>query len=329
MRDHSNNEKEFQKVYRAISKNLKTKKWNCIVSDCKSIAINSHLLQRNGILNSISENNHVVEIKSTDTFKWDGKVPPLELKRVGLNNALSLSLFCADHDSAIFKKIETPPLDFCNYQMQLLLSYRVICAELRKKELNVELFTRLLNSETLYGSLSENHIKTFLKGSQRGIEDIKIYKAEFEKELNDNSKEFDFVTIKYPLIKIYGSAAFSPYETSREPFEQIPVKYIFIHIIPYDNELNIIIGYSKKYVKPFVVEYINSWKNLTLNDLEHKLTTLFATQIENWGLSPNIFQNINKRTLNSFVKYFSDNALEHSIHQKVDFNLFENMNYGI
>lgn len=319
---------EFKKVYAGISKNIKNKKWSCIIDSCNNASINSHLLQQNGILNTIAEENHVIEIKATDSFSWGEKKPPMEFKRISVGQALSLSLFCNNHDSSIFKKVETAPVDFSDIENQILLSYRAVCAEIRKKEMSKETFSRMLNSSLIHSYIPISDFELFIQGSKRGIADLNFYKKEFEDALELNRNEFEFVVYKYPLIKVYCSAAYSPFETEKTPFEGIPLNYIFIHIIPYNQELTIIIGYHKRYFKQYITDYINSWKDLSLQNLEKMLTNLFATKVENWGLSPKINRNISKSTISKFVEYFEQNSLNHLINQKVEFNLFENNNYG-
>jgi len=320
--------KEFQKIFASISKNIKQKKQKCIIDTCDNDSINSHLLQQNGILNTISDNNHLIEIKPKDIFKWEKNIPPIEFKKISIKQALSLNLFCNKHDTTIFKKLETSPIDFSDKENQLLLSYRVVCAEIRKKEQNIETYRRLMNSKILNGYIDPNYFNISIKGNRDGINDLNIYKKEIDDEITYNKNDFEFINIKYPLIKVYCSAVFSVYETYKTPIEDSPLNFIFIHVIPYEKELNIIIGYNKKHSKKYIIDYINSWKNLSMLDLEKMLTNLFATKVENWGMSPSILDKISTDTLRKFIDYFSENSLNYLANQKVEFNLFENKNYG-
>lgn len=321
--------KQLQKIFAQINKHVTEKKWKCIIDECNENAINSHLLQKNGILNNIAENGHLIEIKPTDFFSWSPDKTPMAMKSLGINNAFSLTLFCNNHDTSIFKEVETHPLDLENYRNQLLLSYRVVCAEIRKKEINVELNTRILNSITLRGSIRREDIEVFLKGTKLGIIDLNRYKQLFENELKKGGDNFVFKTYKYPLIKIYGSATFSPLDKLITNPEQVePLNSVFIHVIPLNQNLNILVGYHKNYVSEWIRKYVDEWENLNSEQLELKLTNLFAAHIENWGLSPKIKNNISKQTLDKFVNYSFENALNIDEEQITEFNLFENKNYG-
>ena len=171
-----NETKYIQKILSKIRRNVEKKKWECIVDDCNEQSTNSHLLQKNGILNNIAEEGHVIELKPTDTYRRNAKIPNIEMKSVGIKKALSLKLFCKKHDDAIFKEIETHPLSFDNYRTHLLLSYRVVCAEIRKKEVTFENFKRILNANTLKGRIETQEIELYHNGTKRGIVELNHFK---------------------------------------------------------------------------------------------------------------------------------------------------------
>lgn len=58
-----NEEKQKLKAMKAIFENSHNKSWECIECGCNKSAINSHLLQRHGILSNIVENGHLAEVK--------------------------------------------------------------------------------------------------------------------------------------------------------------------------------------------------------------------------------------------------------------------------
>lgn len=123
--------KQDIKVLQTIFKNARTKKHKCLL--CDEYAINSHLLQKNGILNFISYNNHIIQIKANDFFKAD-KEGIIDIKEIGINNAMSYPLFCNSHDTNVFAPIETEEHNLNSYRSHLLFSYRSLCAEIRKKK---------------------------------------------------------------------------------------------------------------------------------------------------------------------------------------------------
>jgi len=289
---------EIAKIHRESDK----KKRKCIIDGCENHSINSHLLQRNGLLKNISVDGHLIERKLIDPNKFIKDQHPVEFKRVGLKNAFSLSLFCNKHDSEIFKPIESSTVDFELYESQLLLSYRVTLAEIRKKEIVIEKFQNMLDSKVLDGKFNRFPIESLLRGFKYGINDLKIFKNIFEKEFVTSNKNFVFKTYKYPLIKIYASAIFSPDKTTSLDSEDpnIPYEQIFIHLLPLENELLIICGYNKQYQNKFVRKYVNKWNKLNSKKLGIGLTKLFCDRIENWGLSPEVYDRIQTEKLIKF-----------------------------
>jgi len=323
----------LQKVIAQIHKNVYSKKYECLVPNCTNCSINSHLLQRNGILNTISEEGHLIEYGASDLLKWSQESKSLKFRKLGLKKIVSLPLFCGEHDTSIFKQIETEPLDLTMYRSQLLFSYRTLCSEVRKKERNKIFFERVLNANSIKGEippLAKIEFETFLEGTKRGLKDFEKYKTLFEEEIHNEKGTFNFQTIHFPLIKICGSAVFSPIDYSSDnPFKDLPLYSIFIQVIPRATNLIIIIGYHKDYVSDWMKEYINSWQGLEGESLERKLTNLLATRIETWAMSPKLFNNIPKLVLEQFEEYWENNAMNLSQDQEINFNIFEGQNYGI
>ena len=307
------------KIFSEINKHVNGKKWECIIDGCNESAINSHLLQKNGILNNVVENGHIIEMKMEDYFKWKPNKAPIRFVSKGVNDAFSLKLFCNNHDTRLFKDVENHPLDLKNYRNQLLLSYRVICAEIRKKEIGIEYNIRILNSRTLFGIIDKQSIELFVKGSKIGIEDLMHYKSLIEQELEKPNSQFLFEVYKYPLIQVFCAASFS---ISPEKQNQQPWKTVFIHGIPYDSNFYIIVGYHKDYVSDWILKYVQDWANLNEAKLEEKLTNLFATRVENWGISPNLFRTISKEKIDIFINFFQKNTMSYDENLKLDLNLF-------
>jgi hypothetical protein len=128
-----NPRKQFQSLYAQVYKNIFSNKWPCLIEGCKKTAINSHLLQHNSILEMLAENGHLYEIRPLDVYRQQINSLSLEFRLIGISRALSLPLFCNEHDTSTFKIIETEPINFLNYKAQFLLSFRAVCAETRKK----------------------------------------------------------------------------------------------------------------------------------------------------------------------------------------------------
>lgn len=314
----------FQNIYSKIHKHVWDIEWDCLSNGCTKKSINSHLIQQRGILNTLTDNGHLYELKSVDVFKMKYDEAPFEFKKIGIRNAISYPLFCNECDTKIFKDIETEPIDFTKYRSNILLSYRALCAELRKKQRTIEIYTRMHNSNILQNQFNDEQKEdneSLLKGTELGIKDLKKYKLILESEITNGTNTFTFKVLKYNLIKIYGSAIFTPIYPTTKADQEEPFNTIFIHILPYNNALYIIIGYHNSFKDTWIIDYVKSWENLTKEKLEIKLTDLFTVHIESWGLSPSLFEKIPTDRINALKKHWNK-GMNYASQQPVNFNLF-------
>lgn len=303
-------------------------KWPCMCPKCTNKAINSHLLQRHGILSHVTVDNHLYEMTREDVFKWHEN-NPVRFKKVGLNNAISYPLFCDKHDTAIFLPIESGTIDFNDYNSQLLFSYRAVCAEIRKKEFI------LLETKSNESNIEEMSLdrEALLIGENKGIKDLQYYKYLLEGEIKVHKGKFSFSHFSYPMLPIYSSASMS-YEVF-DPQKQREVKAaqkkkvwdaLFIHIIPQPTSTEIIVGYHNNHTSKDMEDYVKSWGRLEVEELGYRLTDLFVAHVEDWGMSPQLYDRIPKDRFEVFFKLLAKYSIG-EIGQKTNvvFNLFEGL----
>ncbi|SHH18154.1 hypothetical protein SAMN05444372_12014 [Flavobacterium micromati] len=324
MHNYTKKMQKPQNIIAQISKNLKEKKWNCLVDNCDQIAINSHLIQQNGLLSNITYNGHLVELKMIDANKWDNKKLPFEFGTVGIKHALTHKVFCNKHDTEIFKPIETDDKNFESYEAFLLFSYRAVCAEIRKKEINVEQFTRMANAKSLLGIIDQDFLNSNIEGNKLGIEDLIVLKTELEKEIENNTDKYKHFVHKYPKLEIYASAIFSANDLDYFSHISEPdLDNVYIHFLPLEDNFLILVGYHSEHVSEKIIAFCNSWKNLSLENLQKKLTTLFSSNVENWGLSTELYKEILDKNKSKYIKTLVENENLYGISVEKDFNLFE------
>ena len=317
-------EKEYiEKVQRLSEreKDIVQKKWLCMCPHCTNPAINSHLLQRHGVLSHIVEKGHLYEIGREDFYKWDEN-SPIKIKKVGLQQAISFPLFCNKHDTELFAPIEGDLIDFEDYRSQLLFSYRGLCSEIRKKEFNQ------IRNVAFYEGVIKDAVTA---GTDCGLNDLRYYKNLFEQELDFATQKFKFFHFSYPLIKVCtsGTASYEPVDYGDESsVKKTLMKQVldgfFINIIPQVNALEIIIGYHENHANAALRKYVESWQNLSLEELQVKLTDLFASKLEMWCISPSIFENISDEKKQKFMDIIEKIQLDwyYDIRNDVTFNLF-------
>ena len=279
-----------------IERSVEKKKWPCLCSKCQKTAINSHLLQRNGILDNVAENGHLYEARIKDVYRRINEDEIVEIKKVGVRQAISHPLFCSEHDSSIFKPIERKSINFDDYQSQLLFSYRSLCSEVRKKECNRERFDRVL---------PEGEDKfDLLFGTKLGLCDLMYYKELFEKEFVKPQNNFTFLHLTYPFIPVFASGVSTYFQlngtfvdlTEGIQEDQISDAF-FINLIPLRDSTEIIIGYNNHHTNDNLQKFILSWKNLSMGQLFNKIIDLFNTSLESWGMSPSFYERLSANNL--------------------------------
>ena len=316
-------ELEIKKVFAGIAKNLSKKKWQCIVNGCTDEAINSHLLQRHGGLSHIIERGHCYELHPIDIFRWKKEEFPFQFKLRGLQEAISLDLFCNHHDTDIFLPIESGAVDYSNYNNQILISYRTVCAEIRRKEVVVERYNRYVGSEILKANKPDmvEIIPDLILSNQTAISDLTVYKILLESEINTPTNSFYFVHESYPIHGIYASSSFTiATEEETADFDRT-LDNAFGHVVPTDNGTEFIFGYHMEHVNDAIREFVEGWHGLNNEQIGEKLTGWF-TLIESWGMSPSLHDNISQDAKDMYLKLLEDSFHRVGQNPNVGFNMF-------
>lgn len=249
----------------------------CMVEGCEENCIKSHLLQRKGILNQIAEKNHIYILEEMDLYKFSINTPPQLFRKVGIKAGMTLPLFCNKHDSEIFEPIEQHEYDTQDYQIQLIFAYRSICAELRKKQIQSDIFGAKINNQIIRTERPPEELNvftTFLIGLQYGIKGLTFYKKELEKDMAKDVKSprFTFQTSINELVDVCTTATFSPidYATTTNPKQEKPLNAVMINVFPKSDKTHVIVGYHNGYKSKWIEDYFNSWKSHSKSDFQKK-----------------------------------------------------------
>lgn len=320
-----NEKKYIEKIINTININSSQKKWSCTIDNCDEECINSHILQKNGILSSIATDNHVYSIEPINIFKWDDKNfnEIVNFKKVSINKTLSYPTFCNTHDTNIFKPIEVHPIDFTDYKNNLLFAYRTLHSMKRKEERVLDKESRMYNSQII-NSFTE--LKVLMQMSKEKIDIIndllKLRQEEISKMQSDfenNTVSYNVEVIKYPLLKIAASAALLSLSGN--------LNYVYINIFPYNNETVILICSPKDETDEWIKDYINDWKNNSDIEIQQKLTSHLTFCCENWCVGTEIIDNLNKEIKDKLLTVNQTNLFDIKskvdFKKRVDFNLFE------
>ncbi|QXI10927.1 hypothetical protein [Pseudomonas zeae] len=127
--EKSIHEKEYQRLVRKNYNQGKCLHPEASSNTCTLPAINSHTIQMNGGITTLSAAQHVYTFKLVDSMKSEIYEP----KNIGIRKASTFLGFCKKHDSALFKVIETLPIEITQ-TTAFYMSYRAISYELHGKQ---------------------------------------------------------------------------------------------------------------------------------------------------------------------------------------------------
>lgn len=264
-------------------------KVTCAYPNCQCDAINSHLLQKNRWLTQIAENGKVLQMgDEQEQSLLDGDENGNVYTLLSINKAMSLPIFCAQHDQKLFKDFEVNELDLSNNLHLLKLSYRAFCSELAQEnrrniyyQINPSInkmckgwaFNIQLDYSNFVLELFANHIRDLYQ--QVKLKDVSNYVFRVEKITRIPLCLSDVIIsendIQNAYLKRDTKAAIYP---------------IFAHALPYANESVLIMGYDKRQCNASVLSKIKKW---TTNNNFKDVIVDWLVMTNNWCMSPSYF----------------------------------------
>lgn len=314
---------EIAKIFTDCIQKAKSETNACMYPGCTSKSINSHIMQKNGILSSIAEDKHLWELK-IDNFQKE----QIGFKKNGINKIYTFLGFCNEHDTSVFKKIETEgKIDFDNYTSCLLFALRTLHNEIWRKQVVIKLHECTLKNTDI--TINRKLLESTIKQNKLGIKDLEFSKNSMWSDLKNNTESFVFQHSEFTLHEICLNAIIN-YETAEEIYNY-QVKHgkdmdrltaIFISFFPYLGNSKLLMGYHKDDVtlaKPYVNAFFKENEKRTFR----RLTNMFAFYVETWVCSTKFYEEKVKGLDSEFHKSMSF-ATENGIGRKVfDVNMFE------
>lgn len=282
-----------------IRKKIYEKKRKCFSDSCDATAINSHILQKNGIIKSISEYSHVYRYLF-DPFKGG-----INFKRIGNNEAFSIKGFCNKHDTEIFSEIEQVSFDPNDYRVQLLFSYRSLLYEYRKKEFMLEWYSIIYEkNQSNLSEEKENFLISSMFGLQLGIGAFQPLLKDIEDNLKvGNVETYKFKTKMLNFLPVCFSTIF-PIESEEASLSKegdknemeelanlvMPTNDMIVNLFPYSDKSCLIIGFHKDYSKKENYNILNELDQKQDKDFEQLVSNILLINSETWICSPKFYR---------------------------------------
>lgn len=317
----SKEEIEFAKAYKECFNKAVNSITNCFHPECPNKSINSHILQKNGILSSIAPSRHLMW-HGVDHFQ-EGM---MKFIKTGINDAYSFNCFCSEHDSELFKPIEQGVIDFDNYRNMLLFTIRTLYNEKFRKLVNIKLYELLVQSHPeRYDTMQRKVMNDTRESEKLGLIDLEKTEKVIWDDFYNHTESFNFQHKFMPIQEICMSAFFN-YETTyefqdylKEHGQHMPESSdIFVNFFPYQGKSVYSMGYEKKNemkLKP----YVNSYFKESEKKLERKISNLLLFRCETWVCSEKLYNQRFKK----FEKFFAE-AAHFSVgnyNERVNYNL--------
>jgi len=284
------NNRQLQDRLNRLYEKAKSQNRKCYWKGCENLAINSHILQKNGILNCIASNGHI-RVAKTDFLN-----PELfTFKRSGINITYTFKGFCKEHDNNIFRPIEENEIDFEDYKSQLLFAYRTILNEKWKKEILIDWNNFQMHDKDLKQGLDLELLRKYNEQSRVALNDLAYFENIILSNLESNSEDFIF-KVRYIKELEVCLASHYTYETTRERQEYIKrtgkdyelLTDIFISLFPLDGESVLIMGYLKSQQEK-CADYVSNFFQIPESELLLEISHLMLGRCEEWACSEQFF----------------------------------------
>ena len=263
-------------------------KVQCAYHNCTCDAINSHLLQKKIWLNNIAEDGKVLQMcDSHMQLLLDGDENGNNYTLLSIKQAMSLPIYCEQHDQKFFKEFEERELDLNNEVHLLKLSYRAFCASVAQEK-----------RRNLFYNINPE-INTFCSGplfdEQRAystyvIEIYEKYRDDmFQHVKKKNTSDYIFKVVRMSRKRLCLSDVYVAENILSDAYgrkEDNPKLFpIFMHALPYENESILIYGYDKRQCNSSVISYIEKWSELIPDDI----ITEWLVMADKWCVAPSFF----------------------------------------
>lgn len=339
--------KEFDNIVQNVMHKSQNAIYDCLHNDCgNNTQTYCHLMQKNGVLSHIAQDNHLLQPQISSPYKWLGKTSDiLEMRKIGINKVFSGKLFCDKHDTELFKNFEVKTPDFHDYETQLLLCYRSMCYELWQNYYNINYsnesirkLSELLDDVKLRNDIPKIVLQENLNDIKQRIDQqiyeigttnidiaqlIKLRKYFLNALFNINSYSMKFICIETRQLPISASLIVSSEKYYNDQLQNNPY---FLQVIPQFNKSYIIFGYFHELSDEWLDSYCSRFSMLEENEILVELTRLITTRNMAWCVSPNFYsnlsENIKQKIKDDYIKYY-ENKFDDEYWYKYDkWNLF-------
>ncbi|MDY3338866.1 hypothetical protein PG279_06695 [Riemerella anatipestifer] len=281
---------QLAKIFTDCMQEAKKQTNVCMYPGCEESAINSHIMQKNGILSSIAEDKHLWKL-AVDNFKKEHIV----FHKKGINKIYTFLGFCNTHDTEVFKKIESKDeIDFNDYESCLLFALRTACNEYRIKEVVIKQQKCIMESTDVISN--KKIVLEFIRQSELGLQDLFLKINDMWTDLQNKTESFVFDYREIDFIELCLNSICT-YETSQElraykyrnGRDMEKTSDFFISLFPYRSKSVLLMGYHKNDSSK-LKSFVNFFFKENEKRLKRRLSSLIAFNCETWVCSEKLYK---------------------------------------
>lgn len=314
------------KLFNTIRKESKIKE--CFYFDhtkCSDTIIKAHSIQKNKILNRISENGMVVAFDSS-------RLPFIDIKELGKSKASVFTGFCGYHDNELFKEIENKSYENTPLQ-NFLYAYRAFAKETHaKKEVKklIDDFSQIYNFKSPVKSEISRQLSANLNTALTMDKDFINDEFKYGFIQNDYSKLLTkTITLDYAVNFTVATAITPIYDIIGKKINDLknikkPLNFLFINIFPEEDKTYLLFSWFR-YSNSVYRKWFYQFLNLTEQQRTNFLNRFIPLQAENFYISPRLWNIWNENEKQIFRDNFAFPIMRDKVDykQKTLYNLFE------
>ena len=200
----------------------------------------NHLLQKNGLLSNIADNQGMIRFFCSDFFKSIETNKAFRFMYKGINSALRFNGLCNKCDDKLFSYVEKGHLDLDCPRSHFLFSKRAHVSEMRSQDILIKNH-ELLEKKPVWPKISHVLKRQVLSFQMRLYLLKEFYSKYFKSYHRDN---FVFKHRIIPKIGVACSSSLGSFDTTMPLY-----RHYFFHILPLENSTCISISTNRENAK--------------------------------------------------------------------------------
>ena len=289
------------------------KRWDlCLYpgDSCEEKAINAHSIQNRRTLDLLSVNGHVIMPKPKLTAT---ALPTFIFKSLSQNKATTFTGLCKNHDTELFKPIDTNQLDINDPEHLFLVAYRSVLRE-AFVSMKSAIDTQLTYQKGVEIDLFPGDIPS-APGMQTVEQFMSVYMVEEFKNIFDDAfleKEFSAIHHKVYELPVKQSIAVSAMfstDIMEEGFDN--PAFITLNLIPEATKTFVIFSYLPQRYNSVYQAFCRLFDS-TDEYFLYQLSKLILRKCENFVISPTLFESFSLQQKEIMNNFFERNTCGHN-----------------